>query len=105
MKNITKAEFKRLHKNGELLLLTALPISKEDLIARIQLKIKDGVNLSDYTRNTTHHGFIDDGEHKAYIAENENIVLLENIYQYGNRQAFNTVAYLTNGSIIRTVKN
>lgn len=96
MQTITKAEFKQLHKNGKLLLLTALPTNKEDLMAKIQLKINEGVNLSDYARNTTHHGFIDNKEHKVYMVESENIVLLENIYQYGNKQAFNTVAYLIN---------
>ena len=69
---------------------------KEVYMEALAEKIKEGVNLSDYARNTSSHGFIDNKEHKVYEDENNGLVYLENIYEYGNKTAYNTVVYLSN---------
>jgi acetate kinase len=93
---MTKQQFKQLHRQGSLLCLWAGGQPKEVYMQAIADKLKEGVNLKDYAHNTTSHGFIDNKEHKLYEDEVNKLVYLENIYQYGNKTAYNTVIYLNN---------
>ena len=93
---LSKVDFKRMHKGGELLLLWAGANTKEAYASAISDKLAAGVNLSDYARNTTSHGYIDNGEHRCYIDEANGLVYLETKFTYGDKNAVNTTIYLTN---------
>lgn len=102
MEPMTKKEFKRLHANGELLLLDAVNLSKEEASTRLQRKINEGVFLYDYAMNVTSIGTLTKRETVSYDEAN-GIVYLESswdtspdsvAYEMGSRKMYKTVIYL-----------
>lgn len=79
MESLAKTTFKRMHTNGELLLLGAASLTKEasaDVVnAAIKLeKLPTGTQVAPGS-----FGFIDDRHHKIYMDEANSIVYLERI--------------------------
>ena len=90
---LTKTEFKRLHRDGALLLIDAGPVRLERAVEVVNNAIDAGTLAQGRQTATGAHGFIDTSGHRVYMDEANSIVYLESIYTYGGRDAFNTTIY------------
>ena len=82
---MTKKQFKQMYKNGELLLLDGgIQHDAQWCADKLEERLENGVDLSDYASNTTHHENIDDKHHTIWYNEENNLIFLQDLWEEDN---------------------